>query len=193
MAEAAGSALPGTACARSIPAASKSAAIPTVWRTSFMALFLFLHRHGRRGGQTLFGNDFHGLLDGNMYDAAGSIDPLQFFIGLGIGSDLFAQIGLWIGFLARKTKTLEPRLRRQFPLMSLARWWRRRIGRNRISGRKAQNKNTRRIKISQMAILGSTLALRFTSCERSRKKGTKKWNTSTITATTPQPLYSRVR
>ncbi len=35
--------------------------------------------------------------------------------------------------------------------------------------------------------------LRFTSCERSRKKGTKKWNTRTITATTPQPPYNRVR
>src|SRR5204863_3337789 len=84
--------------------------------------------------QTLFGNDFHGLLDGNMYDAAGSIDPLQFFIGLGVGADLFAQIGLRIGFLPRETKTLEPRLRRQFPLMSLARWRRTHIGRNRISG-----------------------------------------------------------
>src|SRR5207244_11585481 len=120
MAEAAGPALPGTACARSIPAASKSAAIPTVWRTSFMALFLFLHRHGRRGGQTLFGNDFHGLLDGNMYDAAGSIDPLQFFIGLGIDSDLFAPIGLWIGCLARKTKSLELRLRPRLAFMRLS-------------------------------------------------------------------------
>src|SRR2546423_9062997 len=121
MAEAAGPALPGTACARSIPGASKSATIPTIWRTSFMTLFLFLHRHGRGGRQTLFGNDFHGLLDGNMYDAARSIDPLQFFIGLGVGSDLFAQIRLRIGLLPRGTQTLEPRVRRPIPLIRLAR------------------------------------------------------------------------
>src|SRR2546423_10656388 len=134
MAEAAGPALPGTACARSIPGASKSATIPTIWRTSFMTLFLFLHRHGRGGRQTLFGNDFHGLLDGNMYDAAGSIDPLQFFIGLGIGSDLFAQIGLWIGFLARKNKNPEPRLRGQIPFMNLPPWWPGRLRCNPIKG-----------------------------------------------------------
>src|SRR5437868_431394 len=102
MAEAAGPVLPGTAGAPSVPAASKSAAILAIWRASFMALFLFLHRHCRRGRQTLFGNDFHGVLDGDMYDAAGSIDPLQLFIGLGVVADLFAQIGLRIGFLARK-------------------------------------------------------------------------------------------
>src|SRR2546423_15287523 len=117
MAEAAGPALPGTACARSIPGASKSATIPTIWRTSFMTLFLFLHRHGRGGRQTLFGNDFHGLLDGNMYDAPGSIDPLQFFIGLGGGSDLFAQIGLRIGFLPRGTQNPEAPAPPALPLM----------------------------------------------------------------------------
>src|SRR6266700_1288845 len=56
-----------------------------------------------------------------------------------------------------------------------------------------QNKSTRRMKMSHMAIFGRTFALRFTSCDKSRKNGTKKWNTNTITATTPQPPYSRVR
>src|SRR2546423_6249667 len=98
MAEAAGPALPGTACARSIPGASKSATIPTIWRTSFMTLFLFLHRHGRGGRQTLFGNDFYGLLYGDMYDAAGSIAPLQVFIGPGVGSGHFSPIWPRVGF-----------------------------------------------------------------------------------------------
>src|SRR5713101_4331030 len=83
IAEAAGPVLLGTAWARSaVPAASKSAAIPTIWRTFFISLFFFLHRRRRDSRQASFGNDLHRIFHGNLRDVAGSINPLQLFIGL---------------------------------------------------------------------------------------------------------------
>jgi len=70
-----------------------------------MSLFLLLRR--RRGGQSFFGKDFHRILDGNLRDTAGLVDPLQLFIGLGVFLILLAEIGLRIGFMAGDT--LQPR------------------------------------------------------------------------------------
>src|SRR5258708_7400872 len=132
MAAAAGPTLPGTVCACKAHAPSKSAVTPTIWRTLFISLFLFLHRRCRRRGQSLFGEDLHRVLDGNLRDTAGLVDPLKLFIGLGVFLILPAQIGLRIGFMAGNT--LQPRLRRQRSKIlakSLAGWRRSRIGRSR--------------------------------------------------------------
>src|SRR5437016_13862855 len=106
-----------------------------------MALFLLLRRSCGRGGQTLFRDDLHRILDRNLHDAAGPINPLQLFIALGVVLYLFAQIGLRLGFLARKTKALSPGLRRPLPSMSLAPWRRTRIDRRRTGCAIAQDPN----------------------------------------------------
>src|SRR5258707_4497840 len=133
MVAAEGPTLPGIVCASRAQAASKSAEIPARWRTLFIALFLFLHSRRRRSIQTLFSDDFHRILDGNLRDAAGPVDPFQLFVGFGIFLNFLAQIGLPIGFMA--SDALEPRLRRQRPIVlakSLAGPRRKRIDGRRI-------------------------------------------------------------
>src|SRR5712664_2198362 len=82
MVEAVGPTLPGMVCACRAHAASKSAVTPTIWRTLFISLFLFLH--GRRRSQSFLGDDLHRVLDGNLRDTAGLVDPLKLFIGFGV-------------------------------------------------------------------------------------------------------------
>src|SRR5260370_12402841 len=83
MAAAAEPTFPGTVCACRAHAPSKSAATPMIWRALFISLFLFLHRRCRRRGQSFFSDDLHRVLNGNLGDTAGLVDPLQRFIGLG--------------------------------------------------------------------------------------------------------------
>src|SRR4029077_8949140 len=104
-------ALLGAARARKANAARKSVVVPTIWRALFISLFLFLRRRRRGCGQTLFGDNLHRILDGNLRDAARLVDPFQLFIGFGVFLNLFAQVGLWIGLMAGNA--LQPRLRGQ--------------------------------------------------------------------------------
>src|SRR5437016_12859304 len=109
MVAAAGPTLPGMVWACREHAPSKSAAIPKIWRAFFISS-LFPLRLYRRGGQTFCGDDLHGVLDGNLGDAAGSVDPLQLFTGLAVFLILLAQISLRIRAIDRRTLT--PTVRR---------------------------------------------------------------------------------
>src|ERR1700694_1106522 len=140
MVAAEGPVLPGTAWARRANAASKSEATPAIWRTLIISLFLFLHHRRRRRRQSFFGNDFHRVLDGNLRDASGLVDPFQLFIGFAVFLILLAQIGLRVGFMAGNT--LQPRLRRhrsKILAKSLAGRRGRRIGRSRKIQGEAEN------------------------------------------------------
>src|SRR5260370_21163692 len=137
-----GPTLPGMVCAGSENAASKSTAKAAIWQILFMSLFLLLHyRRGRRR-QTLFSDDLHGVLDGDLRDTAGLVDPFQRFIGLGVFPNLPSQIGLRIGFMAGDTP--QPRLRRppsKILAQNLAGRRRRRIGRSRKIQSEAEDVN----------------------------------------------------
>src|SRR6266851_3641679 len=114
MVAAAGPTLPGMVWACREHAPSKSAAIPKIWRAFFISS-LFPLRLYRRGGQTFFGDDLHGVLDGNLGDAAGFVDPLQLFIGLGVLLIHLSHISPRTSYVSSDPP--QPRLRRHQPII----------------------------------------------------------------------------
>src|SRR5271168_4771733 len=106
MLAAAGPTLLGTACANPAEAASKSPAIarlkrPKIGRASLMGLLLFLRRRSSNRRQTFFRNNFHGVLHGNLGNAAALVDPGELFVGFGVGFDFIAQVRLRIVAVTR--------------------------------------------------------------------------------------------
>src|SRR5437588_681955 len=169
----------------------------------------FLRRGCRKRRQTFFRDDLHRVFNGNPGDAGILVNPLPLLISVNVGFHLLTQVLLRVRVVPGNT--LEARFRRivlaesgaggrsglcfKLKAKKPSHSPPRATGTTRSSqvgtalevnsGRVIQKRSTRRMRMSHRAIFGRTLALRFRSWERSRKKGTKKWKTTTNTATMP--------
>src|SRR6266436_1847378 len=105
-------------CACAADAASESAANPKMAGTFFISLLLFPWRLGINVRQAFLRDNLHRVFYGYLRDAGTFVNPCEFLVGLGVRFQLVAPILLWVGCVPGNA--LQPRLGRQFPLMSLA-------------------------------------------------------------------------